>query len=405
MSDASRPLTVICIACYFKGPEFLREAKRRGCRVFLITSQKLSGEAWPREALDDIFYVADEHDEWNIDDLIKGVAYLARRERIDRIVPLDDYDLEKAARLREHLRIPGLGDTRTRFFRDKLAMRTRAREAGIQVPDFVAVINHDQIRQFSEQVPPPWVMKPRSQASATGIKKIHSSSDLWKTIDELGDKQSFYVLERFVPGHIYHVDSIVDGGEVAFARVHQYSAPPMQVAHHGGIFSTHSVEYGSESERSLQAMNRDVMKGMGLRRGVSHTEFIQAEEDGRFYFLETSARVGGANIAEMLQASSGLNLWAEWARLETLRVGEAYQLPTPRYDHSGILISLARQEYPDTSAFNDPEIVWRLDKRNHAGLIVASPSLDRVKSLLHSYTERFYQDFFATAPPRDKPTA
>lgn len=405
MSDPSRPLTVLCLACYFKGPAFLREAKRLGCRVFLITSQKLSGEDWPREALDDIFYVADEDDEWNIDDLIKGVAYLARREKIDRIVPLDDYDLEKAARLREHFRIPGLGDTRTRFFRDKLAMRTRARDAGIRVPDFVAVINHDQIREFAERVPPPWVMKPRSQASATGIKKIEGTSELWRIIDELGDQQSFYVLERFLPGHIFHVDSIVDGGEVVFARVHQYSAPPMQVAHHGGIFSTHSVEYGSDDERALQEMNRSVMKGMGLRRGVSHTEFIQAEADGQFYFLETSARVGGANIAEMLEASSGLNLWAEWAKLETLRGGESYQLQAPRTDHSGIIISLARQEHPDTSNFNDPEIVWRLDKRHHAGLIVSSPSLERVKSLLLGYTERFYQDFFATQPPREKPTA
>ncbi len=405
MSDAPRPMTILCIACYFKGPEFLRQAKRRGCRVFLITSQKLAQEAWPRESLDDIFFVADEQDEWNIDDLIKGVSWLARREQIDRIVPLDDYDLEKAARLREHLRIPGLGDSRTRFFRDKLAMRMQARQSGILVPDFVPVINHERIREFSRRVAPPWVMKPRSQASATGIKKIESSEELWRIIEELGDKQSFNVLEKFVPGHIFHVDSIVYGGEVVFARVHRYSDPPMQVAHHGGIFCSHSVEYGSDEERELQEINRTVLRGMGLRRGVSHTEFIQAHEDGRFHFLETSARVGGANIAEMLEASSGLNLWAEWANLETLAEGETYPIPNPAWDHSGVIISLARQERPDTSAYTDPEIVWRLDKRHHAGFIVKSPSLERVRSLLGGYTERFYNDFFTSQPPREKPTA
>ena len=45
------------------------------------------------------------------------------------------------------------------------------------------------------------------------------------------------------------------------------------------------------------------MKAMGLLRGVSHTEFIKSKADGKFYFLETSARVGGANLAELVEAA------------------------------------------------------------------------------------------------------
>ena len=75
-----------------------------------------------------------------------------------------------------------------------------------------------------------------------------------------------------------------------------------------------------------------------------------------------------------------------------------------RNDSAGLLISLARQEHPDTSAYNDPEIVWRLnDKKHHVGLIVKSPDPGRVQELIGSYVQRFRQDFFASQPPLDKP--
>ncbi|MBX2821267.1 MAG: ATP-grasp domain-containing protein, partial [Rhodothermaceae bacterium] len=280
-----------------------------------------------------------------------------------------------------------------------------AQEAGIPVPPFVHVLNHDRIHAFTQEVPAPWVLKPRSQASAMGIKKVHSADELWGLIEALGDDQSHYLLERFVPGDIYHVDSVVFDHKVRFARAHRYVETPIRVAQEGGIFCSHTVEYGSAVEKELLAMNADVMKAMGLLRGVSHTEFIKAEEDGAVYFLETSARVGGANIAEMVEASSGINLWSAWAEIETLPYEsgkQKYTPPKPRKDYSGVIISLARQEHPDLSGYSDEEVVWRLDKKHHAGLIVSSNSLERVQSLLSEYTNRFQNDFHATVPLPDR---
>ncbi|HQU72757.1 MAG TPA: ATP-grasp domain-containing protein [Calditrichia bacterium] len=402
---AQDPKTILCIACYFKGAEFMRECHRRGARVFLVTAKNLEHEDWPRDILEEVFFVDESDAAWNIANLIKGVSFLARRLQIDRIVPLDDFDLEKAAALREHLRVPGMGDTRTRYFRDKLSMRLQAHEVGILVPDFVHVLNYDRLNRYMANVPAPWVLKPRSQASSVGIKKIYTPEQLYQTLDTLGDEQSHYLLERFVPGDIYHVDAIVYQHKVVFSRVHQYMSTPWEVSHEGGIFRTHNVAHGSADEIELKRLNQELMTGLGLLQGVSHTEYIKSREDGQFYFLETSARVGGANIAEMLEASSGVNLWREWARLETLGEGESYTAPTGREDYSGIIISLARQASPDTSAYQDPEIVWRMNKHHHAGMIVASPRQERVIDLLDAYAERFRSDFFASIPAPDKPTS
>jgi biotin carboxylase len=394
----SRPLTILCLASYEKGAEFMRECKRQGCRVLLLTSESIAAADWPRESIDEIFLIPDENKKWKLDDVIKGVSYLARTEAIDRIVPLDDFDLETAAALREHLRVPGMGDTTTRYFRDKLAMRMRATESGIPVPDFIHVLNYERLRDYMTRVPPPWLIKPRFEASATGIKKLNSPGEFWAAIEELGDRQSFYVLEQFVPGDIYHVDSIISEKEVIFAIAHMYGTPPLDVSHEGGVFTTSTVLRGSADERALLAINQKVLKGKGLVRGVSHTEFIKGRTDGRFYFLETSARVGGANIVELVEAATGINLWAEWAKIEITRGESVYQLPPLRQDYAGLIVSLARQKRPDTSAYNDEEIVWRMNKRYHAGLIIRSPNPSRISCLLEEYTKRFYQDFFAKQP-------
>ena len=392
--------TILCLASYFKGGRFLQACKQQNCHTILITQEKLKDEAWPRDVIDEFFLLPSLSKQ---PDITHAVSYLARDRQIDRIVALDDYDVEIGAALREHLRIPGMGDTTARYFRDKLAMRVQAQEKGIPVPEFVHVLNYDRLREFMAGVPAPWVLKPRSEASSMGIKKINDTEEFWRALDLLGDRQSFYVLEKFVPGDVYHVDSIVWERKVLFAVSSKYGLPPMTVYQGGGVFVTGTLPYGSDEDQALQAINREVIGAMGMVRGVTHAEFIRGQADGRFYFLENAARVGGANIDLMIEHATGLNLWAEWAKLEIDHLrGETYQLPPTRNLYAGLLVSLARQEFPDTAAYQDSEIVWRLDKKNHIGLILASQDHDRVQTLISHYAQRIAADFTISAPPLDK---
>ncbi len=395
-----QPLTLLCIASYEKGQEFMREAKRLGCRVVLLTLEKRRDADWPRESLEDIFYVPEN---LTLQQVIHAVAYMARTVRIDRIIALDEYDMENGAELREHMRIPGMGATTLRYFRDKLAMRERADEEGILVPPFCPVLNYDVLREFMSRVEPPWVLKPRSEASAIGIRKIERADDLWPLLDQLGDRQSYHLLEKFVPGEVYHVDSVIAGGKTVFSEVHKYGKPPMQVSHGGGIFTTRTLKRTSAESKKLQSIQRSLQKALGFVAGVAHTEFICAEADKQFYFLETSARVGGAYISDLVETATGINLWTEWARVEVL--GAKYKLPAVRRDYAGVILTLARQEHPDLSGYIDPEISTRPTKKHHAGLILKSSDPERIRALLESYGERFLTDFSATEPlPLEKPT-
>ena len=419
------PLNIICLATYFKGVDFIRECKRLGARVVLVTKEKMLKEDWPRESLDDLIAVPNDAGPPLMIDL---AAFLARKVKPDRVVALEEFDVVTAALIREHLCLPGMGSSTAMTFRDKYRMAEMARAADVLVPEFVPLINTDDVREFMERVPPPWIVKPRSDVSAIGIRKVQSASEVWDLITEMNEREnlreraSYYLLAQFIPGEVFHVDSIVGGGRVVFVGANRYGRPPLEVAHQGGAYVSRTIAHGSENEKQLFAINRRLIKALRPQSGATHAEFIKSDADGKFYFLEVAARVGGAYIADVLEAATGINLWREWARLEmsdgdgrrrdqTVAPWQAsdrqeglglQRLRQPRKEYAGIVLSLSKQEHPDTSSYDDPEIVYRVKKRHHAGLIVASPDLNRVEELLAKYAERFADDFIAVVPPLEK---
>jgi biotin carboxylase len=428
-----KPLNIICLATYFKGGDFIRECKALGCNVILVTKEKMLEEDWPRDSLDDLIAVPNDAGPPLMIDL---VAFIARKLKPDRVVALEEFDVMTAALIREHFCLSGMSSSTAKTFRDKYRMAEAAKIAGVVLPKTVPLINPDDVREFMDRVPAPWIIKPRSDVSAIGIRKINDAAEVWRIIDEMNEREnlrersSYYLLAQFVSGEVFHVDSIVNNGRVVFAGANRYGRPPLEVAHGGGAYVSRSVAHRSEDEKNLLAINRTLVKALNLDRGAAHAEFIKSDADGKFYFLEIAARVGGAYIADVLEAASGLNLWREWARIEVTegiarrqeqaekrRQGqsagagkpslrgsgsEGTKLKPRRNEYAGIVLSLSKQEDPDTSAYDDPEIVYRVKKRHHAGLIVRSPKLERVEELLTQYAARFADDFVAVVPPLEK---
>jgi len=388
-------ITILCLASEYKGSEFFHAAKEEGLKVLLITGADLKEEPWPHESLEDIFYVEQfgNRQEWNMPDVKAGLAHLLRSCKIERIVALDDFDVEKAAELREHFRIGGMGQTTQRHFRDKLAMRMKADEAGIPIPAFSALFNDQDIVKYTEEVTAPWVVKPRSAATAEGITKIHNAEQLWEHLHRLGDERHEYLIEQFKPGTVYHVDGLSFNSKVLFARSSEYLATPLEVSQ-GGIFRTAILPLGGKEDKALLSLNKKIQTVFGLKEGAFHAEFIRCNDDNKFYFLETASRVGGAHIAEMVEFSSNINLWAEWARIESASIlGKPYKLPKVANNYAGSVMSLSKYETPDYSAFDAKEVCFKLDKKYHVGVIVKSKKRDKVLDLLDEYGVMIAKDF------------
>lgn len=379
-------------------------------------------EDWPHDSLDEVIAVPNDAD---VPLFIDLAAFISRKMKPDLVIALEEFDVMTAALIREHLCLPGMSSSTAKTFRDKYRMAEAAKAAQVDVPEFVPLINPTDVSEFMERVPAPWIIKPRSDVSAIGIRKIEEAEQVWRAIDELNERPnlreraSYYLLAQFIRGEVFHVDSLVGNGRVLFAGANRYGRPPLEVAHGGGAYVSRTVAHRSADERKLFDINRKLVKAFGLQRGAGHAEFIKSDEDGKFYFLEMASRVGGAYIAEVLEAASGLNLWREWAKTEigtkrqeqgagagqNLTSHEKFKLSNikpSRNEYAGIILSLAKQEYPNTDAYDDPEIVYRLKKLHHAGLIVRSKKLERVEELLDQYAGRFAEDFVAVVPPLEK---
>jgi biotin carboxylase len=398
-------LNILCVSRFFKGNDFMKAVKSEGHQVYLLTSSKLQNEAWPWESLTDQYYMPEDEDgNWNMTNLVNGLSYTMQTTKFDILVSLDDFDVENTAFLREYFRIDGMGETTARYFRDKLAMRVKAQNSGILVPPFVSLFYNDEIKSFTEKIAPPYMIKPRGQASATGIKKVNSVEELWKIIHDLGNERHKFLLEKFAPGDVYHVDSLSFDGKVIFSKCSKYLATPFEVAHSGGIFRSMTVALKSTESKALSEMNEALMNAFGMQYSASHTEFI-IDSEGKVYFLETSCRVGGANIAEMVEAATGINLWSEWAKIEIASKNKTkYTLPKAKNLDAGIIISLSKFKNPDIGQFIDDEIVWKMKKDYHIGMIVASKSQEKILNLLDSFADIIMKEYHAALPAPKSPT-
>ncbi|QIH37646.1 ATP-grasp domain-containing protein [Flavobacterium sp. Sr18] len=388
--------TFLCISNYFKGSDFLINLKKSGNKVYLVTSEKLRDKPWPHQYLDEIFYMEGQDVDWNLEHLLLVVGNFMKSTKIDAIVALDDYDVEKATYLRENLRIDGMGQTTGRYFRDKLAMRMRAKSCGIPIPAFCSLFNDHDINTFADTIPAPWVLKPRSEASASGIIKVFDKESLWIHINEMGNNRFKYLIEQFKPGDVYHCDSLISESKVIFSLTSKYLATPMEISQVGGVFRSANIKYNSDDDKAIKKLNEQVMKGFGLKHGAAHTEFIKSNDDGQIYFLETSSRVGGAHLAEMVAEASNINLWKEWAAIENGLVKESkYILPKVKKGYAGIVLTLSKFQHPNLTSFSDPEVCFKVPLEYHAGLIVKSDKQERVLELLEDYGNRLATDFTA----------
>jgi biotin carboxylase len=182
-----KPLNIVCFATFFKGSDFMRECKTLGTNVILVTKEKMLHEDWPRDILDEVFALPNDAP---VELFLDLVSHIAKTNQPDRIVALEEFDVVVAALAREHLCMPGMSSSTAKSFRDKLAMALKAQSAGLSVPDFIAAINHEEVSNYLKRVPPPWVLKPRSDVSAIGIRKLEREEDVWTAIEELNNREA-----------------------------------------------------------------------------------------------------------------------------------------------------------------------------------------------------------------------
>jgi len=154
------------------------------------------------------------------------------------------------------------------------------------------------------------------------------------------------------------------------------------VVQNGGIFTSATVEVGSSTEQELLRLNAKVVQSMGLKYGVMNTEFIKSHQDGRYYFIKSSGKVGGNYLAELVEASTGLNLWREWAKIE-MSEADDIDYNCPEYvKHPAMVIRVPAKNPPALSnEMQHAAIVWRQVSHNHVTVVIRCKNHDDLNSV------------------------
>lgn len=175
----------------------------------------------------------------------------------------------------------------------------------------------------------------------------------------------------------------------------------MQVSHVGGVFRSKTLGRYSEEFKALEDSNAKVLSNFGLLNGATHTEFIRGREDGKWYFLETSSRVGGAHIPDLVEASSNTNIWREWAKIEdALLRGTPYAVSPPTGYYAGLIVALIKDKEPDYSSFECEEVVKFLPIDYHVGIVYKSADASVIQDKLDSAAQKIHAEMLNILPPK-----
>jgi biotin carboxylase len=292
-------------------PRFARGLAQTGARVFGLGDQP--EQALPlaaRQSLTAHLHVPSLWDEQHVIDRVRREA---GKVGIDRIECLWEPAMMLAARLREALRVPGMGVEQTLAFRDKERMKLVLDAAGIRTPWHKRAKTRDECRAFAEECGFPVIVKPIAGAGSTDTYRIGDRQELEAVLPRIGHVEEVSV-EEYVEGDEFTFDTVSAGGRILYENIAFYRPRPIEEKKHQWI-SPSSIclrDIDADPLQEGRRLGRKVLEAMEFDTGFSHMEWYR-RPDGEIVFGEIGARPPGANLVSTMNYACDIDLFAGWA--------------------------------------------------------------------------------------------
>jgi formate-dependent phosphoribosylglycinamide formyltransferase (GAR transformylase) len=202
---------------------------------------------------------------------------------------------------------------------DKLQMKSYLRQHGIPMTDFVAGDDIDNPEEILQRLGVPLVIKERQESGGRGIRLVESGQDLFRYS---GRRK---IIEKFVSAPEASVESFINKGEIQFESVTLYHKKRHTNLVPGGL--------QSNVQRSLLALNRDVIKALKIKWGITHME-AYLSDDG-ILFGEIALRPPGGYIMELIGKAYD---FSSWDALVYMELDLPFEFPDSYSSHTAVHI-------------------------------------------------------------------
>jgi biotin carboxylase len=277
----------------------VKRAKELGCEV-VATAPSPSAEGFAHA---DHTEVVDPRD-------LQRVLDLARKHGVEAITADEcDYSNYAAAFVRNEMGWTNHGMDAVQVTTNKRWMRERCREHHVVQPRFAACRTYEEVVHAAELIDFPVIVKPVDNRGAFGVRRVDRAEDLESAfLHALMNAHSREVLvEAFIEGTHLTVDGCMDaeGRHINLGVASKKILPGEKPIITEVIYP---AEISPELTAHVLETNTRVIRALGLRRGITHSEYI-LDARGRCFLLETANRGGGVMTSNViLPAITGVDL-------------------------------------------------------------------------------------------------
>ena len=237
----------------------------------------------------------------------------------DAVISFAEYGFWPAAQIAKALEITSNCQSEVVILtRDKLAMRQRMDQAGLDNIPYRMVLNEAELADFIDKYGES-IVKPCGGGGSEGVTFVDANTYLpavFSRANEVG--RGSVLVEKFVGGDEYSVETISRNGEHEVAAITAKITTGAPYFVECGHFQP--AQLSKQIQDSIQAAVTDLLTVVGYQTGPAHTEV--KVEHGRVYIIETQIRNGGDQIWELTLNTCGIDLFKE-------TFASLFELPTP----------------------------------------------------------------------------
>lgn len=252
------------------------------------------------------------------DDDVKGVIRQCHRDfSFQKIIAPDEDDILRAASLRQELNLEGQSYESALAFRDKVRMKEILSQKNILVPPFREIEESTDLSDFVKIHGYPLILKPCRATGCRGIDRLNDEEDVRAALLIIQDAtRSFYQVETFIEGEMYHVDGLVIEGKIACSWPSLYFHPPLNMFK-GKWASSYVLAADNPLILRLNQYAEKILDIMPTPRNTAfHLEFFISPLEKEPVICEIASRVGGKGVNQAWKSSFGVDLKQSFVRMQ-----------------------------------------------------------------------------------------